>query len=235
MAVIWLLKPFFKDQQLWVAFIQGSVRYNSYVFIGVTFYYIGQDVMPIIALITAFLVVTTNVISVAILNIYSSNKKSIKGTIFSTLKNPLIVSCIAGLVINQIAIYFPIIVKIVWINNTLNNIGLASLALSLMGVGASLKIDLNKEKLVSILTCSFVKLILLPAVVILTLKYFQFDRMLIEVCVIYAGSPCSSNATPMTQAMGGDYKSMSLIISVQTLLSMLTLSAWLALFHWNYL
>nr|WP_282435298.1 AEC family transporter [Piscirickettsia salmonis] len=89
--------------------------------------------------------------------------------------------------------------------------------------------------MVSILTCSFVKLILLPAVVILTLKYFQFDRMLIEVCVIYAGSPCSSNTTPMTQAMGGDYKSMSLIISVQTLLSMLTLSAWLALFHWNYL
>lgn len=49
-----------------MAFIQGAVRYNSYVFIGLTFYYVDRNVMPIVALITAFLVITTNVISVFI-------------------------------------------------------------------------------------------------------------------------------------------------------------------------
>ena len=128
------------------------------------------------------------------------------------------------MLINQLAIYFPVILKITWLNITLEKIGDVSLVLSLIAVGASLSFSSAKKHLSGILTCSFLKLIALPFCVFLTLNYFNFAKELIIICTIYAGSPCSSNATPMTQKMGGDYKSMSAIISIQTVLSLATLS-----------
>lgn len=222
-ALIWLSKPLFKDEGFWVAFIQGGVRYNSYVFIAVTLFYVDEDVMPVIALITAFLVMTTNVISVFILNKYSENKLGQVDTVLATLKNPLVFSCLLGLGINALSHLFPIITNITWINNMLGHIGKASLTLSLMSVGASLNFGTFKDNLMEILVCSGIKLVLLPFAVVFVLLMLDFDPLLILVCMIYAGSPCSSNATAMTQAMGGDYQSMSMIISIQTVLSIITL------------
>ncbi len=222
-ACIWLAKPLFKSEGFWVAFIQGGVRYNSYVFIAITLFYVDDDVMPVIALITAFLVMTTNVISVFILNKYSENKLGQVDTILATLKNPLVFSCLLGLGVNALSHLIPIITHITWINNMLGHIGKASLTLSLMSVGASLNFGVFKDNLMEIILCSGVKLILLPLTVVFVLLVLDFDPLLTLVCMIYAGSPCSSNATAMTQAMGGDYESMSMIISVQTVLSILTL------------
>ena len=39
----------------------------------------------------------------------------------------------------------------------------------------------------------------------------------------------------MNQSIGGNYKSISVIISVETLLSMVTLGLWLTLFRQGYL
>ncbi|AZQ64046.1 AEC family transporter [Flammeovirga pectinis] len=224
MGVIWLLKPFFKNERFWVVFIQGAVRYNSYVFIVVTLLYVNTEVMPIIALITAFLVMTTNIVSVFILSKYSENKLSLLQTIKSTITNPLVFSCFLGLFVNYIATIFPGILKIVWLNSTLNYIGKASLTLSLISVGASINLQVFKENFYGILGCSFIKLLLLPLIVVSILSYFEFSPVLILVCMIYAGSPCSSNATAMTETMGGDHESMSLIISTQTVLSVFSLT-----------
>ena len=179
--------------------------------------------MPIIALITAFLVMTTNIISAFILNFYSERQISLSETAISTFSNPLVFSCFLGLVINGLSNSFPIITQIVWINKTLAHIGDASLALSLISVGASLNLKIFRSHLSGILLCSGIKLVLLPVAVVAALILLEFDPLLILVCMIYAGSPCSANATAMTEAMGGDHEAMSLIISTQTVLSILTL------------
>ena len=57
-----------------------------------------------------------------------------------------------------------------------------------------------------------------------------FSDLLILVFIIYVGSPCSSNATAMTENMSGDYESMSLIISTQTILAIFSLSLLLYLY-----
>ena len=85
MMIIWMCKPAFKDEKFWMSFIQGSVRYNCYIFITITYYYVGDHSGPIIALITAFLVMTTNIISAFILNFYSTNRLSLISTIFSSV------------------------------------------------------------------------------------------------------------------------------------------------------
>ncbi len=233
--IIWLTRAFFKDKNFWVAFLQGSIKYNSYVFIGVVLYYIKEDTMPIIALITAFMIMTTNIISVFILNQHSKNKKNISQTFIATLMSPPVFSCLLGLALNYISNFLPSIIHIIWLNNTLDKIGSASLALSLIGVGASLNLNMDSRKIIGALLSSFIKLIILPSVVFITLSSLHFNQIIVLVCTIYAGSPCSANATAMTEAFGGDGSSMSFIISLETILSMFTLSVWLILFQYGHI
>lgn len=231
-AIIWLAKPLFRQTSFWLVFTQGAVRHNSYVFIGVAIYYIGEQIMPIVVLITLFLVITGNLISILLLDIYAPKRKkrnAIK-SILAVFKKPLILACIFGLIINRLAIHIPAITHNVWLNNTLEHISDASLPLSLIGVGASLSVKVSFRFLEGALLCSLIKLIILPGIVILALKMLHFNDTIIQICMIYAACPCNTNATAMNQSMGGDYKSMSLIISLQTLLSAFTLTIWLLLF-----
>ena len=222
-AIMWMCKPLFSNTDFWVVFVQGAIRYNNYIFIGVTYLYVGQHVTAIIALIIAFLIMSTNIMSVYFLNLYGTVRLSIWQNILSTLTNPIIFSCLLGLVLNAGKTIFPIIVEITWINTTLSHLGNASLVLSLLAIGATLEIRNLGIYYKSVIMCAIIKLVLLPITVVGVLSYLQFDPVIILVCMIYAGSPCSANATPMTQAMQGDYKNMSLIISVQTVSCLLTL------------
>ena len=227
MLFIWLSKPLFKDIPFFVSFIQGAVRYNSYVFISVTVFYIGYSVMPIIALITAYLVITTNVVSVFLLNIYSEKKKSLFSVAISTVRNPLILSCLIGLLMNYLSLKLPLS-----LNNYTDELGKASLPLSLLAVGASLHFDIEYRKIVGIFNCSMIKLVVLPAAVLIVMSFMHLPKQLIEVCLIYAGSPCTTNAYIMSKNMGGDYNSMGLIISAQTILSVFTIAMWLLLYNY---
>ncbi len=226
MFIIWLFRKQFKNMPFFISFIQGAVRYNSYVFIGVTVFYMGRQTMPIIALITAYLVITTNVISVILLNAYANERNSIFVVVQSTIKNPLIISCIMGLLINYMGIKFPI-----FIDNFIRELGDASLPLSLISVGTALHFNMNFRKIIAILNCALIKLIVLPAIVLVVLLFLHLPKIVVEVCLIYAGSPCTTNAYVMSKNMGGDYKSMGLIISTQTVLSMLTIPIWLLVYQ----
>lgn len=219
MFVVWLLRFIFRDKDFFVSFIQGCVRYNSYVFIGVSLFYLGHNTMPIIAVITPFMIITTNIVSVILLNVYAGQKTTIASVLLKTVKNPLVVSCFVGLVMNALHITLP-----TFLNNFLEELGNASIALSLLAVGAALHFEKDVRRLTGISLCAVVKLVILPSLVLLTLLYFHLPHLVIATCVIYAGSPCSTNAYIMSKNMNGDYKSMGLIISTQTLLSLVTLS-----------
>ena len=144
----------------------------------------------------------------------------------STLKNPLIISCIVGLIMNYTGIRLP-----VFANNFIRELGNASLPLSLISVGAALHFQIDFRKIIGILNSSAIKLIVLPALVLVVLSFLHLPKEIIAVCLIYAASPCTTNAYVMSKNMGGDYKSMGLIISVQTILSMLTIPAWLLIYN----
>ena len=233
-AGIWLLKPLFREAAFWVVFLQGSIRYNSFVFIPVTYLYVGQQVAPIVTLITGFLIMTANIISVHALNMYGVKKQRILHNVKTTLLNPLVFSCLLGLVFNKVATVLPIITQIVWINTTLGYLGDASVVMCLLAIGATLQFNQLGQYYKGIIACVGVKLLLLPAVVVAVLSYMQFPPVLILVCMIYAGSPCSANAVPMTQVMGGDYKNMSLIISIQTVSCLVTLPLLLYGYQWVF-
>ena len=224
-GLIWLSKNiFFKNDDFFVSFIQGAVRYNSYVFIGVSTLYFKDyelNIMPSIGLITATMVSLTNVLSVFLLNFYAKNKKSLLSTVANLFKNPLIVSCILGLLLSLSGFRFT-----GDFSTFLSFLAAAALPLSLLCVGADLTFP-NRSIFLGIVICCVIKLLVMPAFVYFLLKISDVPATIITLCVIYAASPCSTNAFAMSKSMGGDFRSMSFIISLQTLFCFLAIPFWL--------
>lgn len=222
-ALLWIFQFLFESKIFWVTFVQGAFRYNSYVFIGVTMFYIGGSAIPTIALITGTMIFVATVIGVVMLNIYSSKYANFKSILSSIMVNPLILACISGGLINKAALYFPEILRIESINRTLDNFGSASLVMSLITVGSGINLTLRGTKLLAIVNCAIVKLLVFPLMVIVTLKYFNYDSELILICMLFAASPGSPSASAMVKMLNGDYEAINNIIGVQTVLSMLTI------------
>ena len=222
-VVIGVFKNAFVGSTFWLVFLQGSIRYNNYIFMAVALFYLGDDALPIMALIIGVLVLLINVIIVVMINLYNPHQNFMAHMIKATLFNPLVFACILGLLINYLSLYAPVIVQITWLNHTLGHLGTASLVLGLMAVGATLKFDSLQNHYRAVALCSVVKLLVMPALVVGALYALDFDNTVILVCAIYASAPCSPYATSLIQSVGGDYQSMSMMISVQTVLSIITM------------
>lgn len=227
-TIILVFQYFMKtDVRTFTSFFQGSVRYNSYIFIGVSAALFGTKGIAIVAIIISYMIVLTNVISVMVLDAYlNGNVSNLIKLTKNIAKNPLILASITGVLLNQVAHFVP-----VTLTAFLDYIGNAALPLSLLCVGAGLNLKHLYHKRTAILSATFAKLIILPVVSILFLSFFHVSGLPKLIAILYSAVPCAGNAYILAQQMGGDSETMASIISVTTLLSILTIPLILALAH----
>ena len=93
-----------------------------------------------------------------------------------------------------------------------------------MSVGAALeKIQLEKD-FVPIAISSVLKLIILPFMTYLLLKFYQTtDELIISVALFFAATPSSVTGYVMSRELGGDSALMAKIISFETILATITM------------
>lgn len=115
-AVLRVFRFLFKDKIFWATFVQGTFRYNSYIFISMTMFYVGDSAIPAIAMITGFMILVATIIGVVMLNIYSTEGTNFKNVSLSIITNPLVLACVLGGLVNQTALYYPVILEIDSIN-----------------------------------------------------------------------------------------------------------------------
>lgn len=220
LVILLLLKKiFFVDSKFFTSFVQGCIRYNSYIFINIIDLLLGESAMPIVALLTVSMIIATNFISIVVLDLYSTKKKKFIKIISSVLLNPLVMASILGLILNIFNIEL-----LNFLDITIIKLGEVSLVLSIISVGSCLNFNSDSKKYIKlILICCGIKLILLPIIIYNILSYFSFSESLNAICVIFAGMPCATNSYILSKNMNGDYKSMSQIVTLQTILSIPTL------------
>lgn len=220
LSLIFLQKILKIEHAAFTSYFQGAIRYNSYVFIGVATALYGLKVLPIVSIIIAYMIVLTNVVSVIILSIYTANKKlSVITILKGILKNPLVVSCFIGLFINKINFLYPPIIATLF-----NFLGSAALPISLMAVGAGLKLGHLAKNFKPIILVNIAKLFVLPIISLFFLNLFGASAGVVKsIAILYAAVPCAGNAYILALQMRGDHQTMAAIISTTTLLSILTI------------
>ena len=136
------------------------------------------------------------------------------------LLNPGIVSVFIGFAMFLTSTKLPI-----QIFQALDMLGNTTTPLSMIFVGSILadmevkKIFTNKDAFIG----STVRLIVLPLIVLIILKPFHLDKIMIGIPVIITAMPGAANCTIMAEKYGNDSRLGSQVVFISTLLSMITI------------
>lgn len=210
-------------------FSLGS-SYSNTVIIGlpILLTLFGEKVLGIIFLIITFHSALLFTLTSAISSFSVKGRNSFNGKeiIKQNLKNPLVVSISTGLVVNLIGIELPTILA-----DSLQLMGKPAITLALFILGASLAYYHVRDKLFSISIASLIKLVLLPALVLMTSQFlFQLPPLSVTVLVILSACPTGVNAYLIAKAHQQEQQTVAGTVVMTTLLSMLTIPLWLILF-----
>jgi len=206
------------DARLHASGAQTVFRFNSFIALALAERLGGPQGLAWMALIIALCVPLCNVAAVWPLARHGGHSYGRE-----LLRNPLILSTVAGLIANLIGLKFPDAVA-----TTLQRIGLAALPVGLMAVGAGLR--LGGLKASPALAAAFMSLrhAVLPMIAIGLTAALVLGPEQRLIVVLFASLPTASSAYVLAARMGGDGAFVAGLVTVSTLLGMISVPIWLA-------
>jgi predicted permease len=228
-ALTWLLGCVFQvPHRCRGTFVQSGYHGNlGYIGLAVAYYYLDQTGFISASLLLGFIMIFQNLLSVFILILYGGKDsvgKSIGKMVSKILGNPMVLSAGAGIAFSLTGIALPMVVS-----RTLDIFSGMALPLALLLIGATLNFDLMKSQLARVLPVSAIKLGLLPAVGLMFYTLWGLPANLYLPGLILLATPSATVSYVMAVEMNGDVEFAATTISVSTLLSALSFSAWLHL------
>jgi predicted permease len=226
--ILWLIIPVFvKDDAKRGAMIQGSFRSN-FTILGVPLAasMFGEKGSIAIAVLTPFIILLVNIYSVIILSVFAphgTEKSIIKiaGRIAkSTLTNPLIIAVVLALPFMLTDISLPVFAE-----KTLSYLSQATVALSLISLGAGITGSAIKGKIKYSLAATFIKTVLLPAVMVAIAYIFGFRNTELGVLFILFGTPSAVASYIMAKNMKSDDELAGQILLLTTMFCLITIFA----------
>lgn len=217
-ALAWLAAPALKPAPAAQASAaQCAFRFNTYLGLSLAASLGGAAGQTSLAVILGFAIPLVNVAAVYGLARHSG------GNLFKELlRNPLVLSTLAGLAGNFAGVHLPGPVDV-----TLARLGNASLALGIICVGASLSWQGGRGQGRLISWMLAVKLALMPVAALALAALLSLGPIDRRMLLLFATLPTASSAYVLAMRMGGDGRLTALIISLSTLLSAVTIPAWI--------
>lgn len=194
------------------AFSQGALRFNTYLGLAAVGSLFGQAGLTLAALMLALLVPTVNVLSVWSLT--AERGVSARSLLLPILKNPLILACLGGALINLAGLGLP-----GGSGRLLGLLAAASLPLGLLCVGAALKPERLGGEIPALAWNSVLRLLGMPLLAWAVAYGLRLPALESGVLVLFFALPTAPTAYVLTRQLGGDSQLMAGIITLQTLLA----------------
>ncbi len=199
---------------------QGATRFNTYVFLALVDALYGDGGLVLAAFLITFLIPTLNVCCITVFAFYTNSEKvNFQAVALSIVKNPLILACLFGGGLNYFALSLGESIE-----TTLSILSSAALPLGLLSVGVGLHLNHLKEAKMELFVALFFKLAIFPMVIFFAARSFGIEGLPLMILVIFGAMPTASSAYILARQLGGDMKLMSSVITLQTLLSIVTIS-----------
>lgn len=203
---------------------QGAIRFNTYLGVAAAQAVYGAAGVATAALVLAFLIPLVNLLSVAVLTRHAGGSSSPVVVVRGIVRNPLILACVVGLILNQSGIGLP------WGSAAILEItGRAALPLGLMTVGAGLQLRMRWRDAAATVWSGVFKLAAMPLLAFAAAGLFGLSTLETQILVLFAALPTATSAYILARQLGGDHTLLATILTVETLLSALTLPVLLLL------
>jgi len=210
--------------------LQGAARHNTFVAIAVATRLYGDEGLALAALATSLSVPVINVVvvssMVSMLQPTGVGTAALLPTILRELgRNPLILAIALGFGVNALDLG-----EIPVLHDTVEILGRAALPTVLLCVGASLRVRAMHASAGPFLLSAGAKLVVHPLAIVGLGWLLGLDGLALQVAVIYGAVATASSGYALARQMGGDAPLIAAIITLQTLLSLVTmpLTLWLS-------
>ncbi|WP_028627117.1 MULTISPECIES: AEC family transporter [Pseudomonas] len=194
------------------AITQGILRFNTYLGLAAIGSLYGKDGLAMAALMLALMVPTVNLMSVWALT--AERGVSLRGLLLPMAKNPLILACLAGALVNLAGFGLP-----GGTDRLLNLLAVASLPLGLLCVGAALRPQELAGEVPALAWNCALRLLAMPALAFAVARVLDLPTMESSILVLFFALPTAPTAYVLTRQLGGDSHFMAGIITLQTLLA----------------
>ncbi|MCJ2021892.1 AEC family transporter [Methylobacterium sp. E-065] len=228
-ALVVALRPVMAvDGPAFTSVFQGSVRFNNYVGVTLAAGLFGTKGIALAAICNAAIVPTVNVLCVLVFARHGSAQLSAHAILRQLATNPLVVSCLAGILMQAAGASIP-----PGLEPALRVLGAASLPLGLLCVGAALEFGAARRWLAPMLFASAFKFAVMPLATIGAALSLDLKGPALTTAILFQGLPTASSAYIMARQLGGDAPMMAGVTAAQTVLAagaiplMLGLAAWL--------
>ena len=225
-GLVWLIgRIFLKDKDMVGAFAQGSAR-GSAAILGIAFIenIYGSSGMGPLMIVSS--IPLYNIYSVIILTFNAKDRGNGKGTILKALKNiatnPIIIGILAGLPFSIIGIQIPTIPL-----RVISMLAQTASPVALLVVGATFNGRKAITKIGPTCAATFLKLVGIPLLFLPVAYYLGFRNEAMVAIIVMLGSPTTVASYIMAKNMGNDEVLSSSIIVLSTLLSAVSLTAWI--------
>ncbi|MET0087553.1 MAG: AEC family transporter [Sedimenticola sp.] len=205
--------------------LQGATRWHGFIALSIVGFLLGEEAIAYMAIIMATIIPPLNIINVAVLASLVGGGNGLGDVVKKLFRNPFIIACLVGALLNLtgIGLSGPLY-------QVFDMVGSGALGLGLLVVGAGLEFRkvLEHRFLVAFGTC--VRLLGMPLLMFTGAWLFGIEGLPLTVAVIAAAVPTASTSYVLARQMGGDAPLMANLITVQVVVSVITLPLmiWLA-------
>jgi predicted permease len=209
------------DGPQFVSLLQGAIRPNTYVGLAAAYALFGNAGLTLAAAIIAVIPLVNFISTIALLRwtgVDGTEKSGWGAALSASLKNPIIVACVLGALLNFSGFGLPPM-----IGPMLDILGGGALPLGLMAVGAGLDFDAVHKRRATIIRATGLKLIIMPGLTFAACWTYGVSGITQTVAVMFAAMPVAASSYVMTRQMGGDGTLMAGIVTATTLAAGITL------------
>lgn len=219
--LVGLRRTLTRDGPAFTSLIQGAIRPNTYVSIAAVVALYGDAGLTLAAVCIVTVIPLVNVISVLFLVHYAQPERETtewRMIVGPVLRNPLILACLAGGLLNVTGAGLPEVV-----GRPLEILGRAALPLGLLAVGAGLDLKAARDAGVLVGVAATAKLIAIPLLVFTAARAFGIEGLTAVVATLYMSVPASASSYVLARQMGGDARLMAGIITASTIAAAITM------------
>jgi hypothetical protein len=210
------------DRPTGTSILQASIRFNSFIALALASSIYGEEGLILATLGAAILIPCVNVVLViTMVSLHGDkNSKSLSSLLVKELfKNPLILSIAAGVVVNLVDIGESVIL----LTDITGILARATLPLVLLAVGASLRLQALKTSSRLLVFSTLARLVGFPLCIGIGCTILGVGPLEACVAVLFGAVPTATSGYALAKQLGGNASILSVFISVQTGLTLLTL------------
>jgi malonate transporter and related proteins len=212
------------DGASFTSVFQGAIRNNTYVGLAAAGALYGAAGLAVTGIVVFVVVTLVNVLSVIVLVSHRGRSMRVRDLLVSLARNPLILACVAGFLLNTIDIGLWDLVAAM-----LDILGRAALTLGLLCVGAGLDLGRLGRNPPAVVAASTLKLVVMPVATWGFCRLLGVEGVSAATALLFTAAPISASSYVLARQLGGDAPLMAGLITLSTILAALTMPLALAL------